>query len=69
MEQTYGTHLDGNKNAEKHMLLHYIKERCTILGTSIAIFTRYEYIKSAGNICHNHLIVAVDKSTMKNSTE
>ena len=52
-----------------HMLLHYIKERCTILGTIIAIFSRDEYQKSAHNICHNHLIGAVDKSTMNNNTE
>ena len=69
MEQAYGTHLYGNWNAVKHMLLHYIKERCTILGTTISIFSKYEYHKSAGNICHNHLIDAVDKSNMNNITE
>ena len=69
MEQACGTHLYGNCNDVKHMLLHYIKEQCTILETIIAIFSRDEYQKITGNIFHNHLIVAVDKSTMNNNTE
>ena len=51
------------------MLLHYIKEQCTIIGTIISIFARYEYQTFAGNICHNHLIVAVNKTTMNSNTE
>ena len=69
IEQAYGNHLYSNWNIVKYMLLHYIKEQCTVLGTVTAIFARDEYQKHAGNICHNHLIIAVDKSTMNENTQ
>ena len=51
------------------MLLHYIKEWCTIIGTIISIFARDEYKNISGNIFQNHIVVAVDKSNMNNNTE
>ena len=69
MEQAYGTHLYGNWYSVKYILLHYIKERCSILGTVLAIFARDEYQKNVGNISHNHLILAVDKRSMNKNTE
>ena len=69
MEQEYGVHLYSNWISVKYMLLKHIKEHCTVLGTTTTIFARDEYQGDAGNLSHNHLILAVDKSTMNGNTE
>ena len=40
-----------------------------MLGTNTAIFARDEYQKDAGNLCHNHLIFAVNTSTVNGNSE
>ena len=69
MEQTYGVHLYNNWNTVKLMLLKHIKEHISVLGTSSAIFGRDEYQGDAGNLAHNHAIIAIDKRTMNGNTE
>jgi hypothetical protein len=68
-EQVYGNHVFNNWNTVKHMLLLHIKEHITILGVVSAIFGRDEYQKMVGNLCHNHLILAITKSTMNHYAE
>ena len=41
----------------------------TVLGTVCSIFTRDEYQGDAGNLCHNHLICAVDKNTLNPTSD
>ena len=69
MGQEHGVHSYINWIAVKYMLLKPIKEHCTILGTTTTIFARDEYQGNAGNLSHNHLIFAVDKTTMSGNTE
>mmetsp|Transcript_10982 Transcript_10982/g.23255 ORF Transcript_10982/g.23255 Transcript_10982/m.23255 type:complete len:323 (+) Transcript_10982:3908-4876(+) len=69
MEQSFGVHVFSNWTAVKYLLLKHIKEHCLKLGTVIAIFACNEYQGDAGNLCHNHLIVAIDKSTMTGDTQ
>ena len=64
MEQAYVACLHENWNTEECILLCYIKEQYAILGIVTTIFARDKYQKHDGNICHNHLIIAIDKSTM-----
>ena len=69
MEESSGPHVYSNWNAVKYMFLTYIKKYLTVLGTNSAIFARDEYQADAGNLCHNHLIFAVDRSTMNADSE
>ena len=69
MEEEYGIHLFNNWNFVKHILLLYIKLHLTILGDVIAIFSRDEYQCKVENLCHNHLIAAIDKRTMNDNAE
>ena len=69
MEESSGPHVYSNWNAVKYMFLSYIKNNLTVLGNNSAIFTRDEYQEDAGNLCHNHLIFAVDKSTLNGDSE
>ena len=64
MEYVSAPHLYSHWRAVKHMLLHHIKNRFTILGTVCAIFARDEYQEDAGNLCHNHLMLAIRKDTV-----
>ena len=41
----------------------------SVLGIVCAIFARDEYQDDAGNLCHNHLICAVDKSTLNPASD
>ena len=41
----------------------------TFLGTACKIFARDEYQGDAGNLCHNHLICAVDKNTLNPTSD
>ncbi len=65
MEQAYGMQVYSNWNTVKFMFLKYIEQKCTILGTTTTIFARDKYQKDSGNLCHNHLILAIDKSNAK----
>ena len=47
----------------------HIKHHISILGVTTAIFARDEYQSCEGNLSHNHLILAIDKSTMNNDSE
>ena len=69
MEQEYSVHLYSNWTAVKYILLKHIKEHLTILGVASAIFARDEYQGEEGNLCHNHLILAINKRTMNGNTE
>ena len=69
MEECYGVHIYNNWNTVKHILLLHIKHHITVLGTTTAIFVRDEYQSMEGNLCHNHLILLIDKSTMNSESE
>ena len=69
MEEAYGVQIYNNWNNVKYLLLLHLKKHITVLGTTIAIFARDEYQKDAGNLCHNHLILAIDKSTLNDDSE
>ena len=69
MEEEYGIHVFNNWNSVKHILLLYIKLHRTILGAVIAKFARDEYQGKAENLCHSHLIAAIDKRTMNDNAE
>ncbi|MDB4430361.1 hypothetical protein N9140_00205, partial [bacterium] len=69
VEEAYGVQVFSAWGAVKYMFLRYLKTQCTRLKTNTAIFARDEYQKDTGNLCHNHLIFAVDTSTMNGDTE
>ena len=69
MEQAYGVQVYSNWNTVKFMFLKYIKQKCTILGTTTTVFARDEYQKDSGKLCHNHLILAIDKTTINENSE
>ena len=70
MEEAYGINIYNNWRNAKHLLLLHIKHHMTIIGTTTSIFARNEYQTLEGNLSHNHLILAIDKSTMnKNSVQ
>ena len=68
-EESSAPHIYSNWSSVKYLLLRHIKNHISALGTCTAIFARDEYQGDAGNVCHNHLILAIDKSTMNESTE
>ena len=68
IEEAYGVQIYNNWHLAKHFLLLHIKHHITILGTTTAIFARDEYQSCEGNLSHNHLILAIDKSTMNNDS-
>ena len=67
MEEAYGTQIYNNWYHVRHILLLHRKHHATVLGLSSAIFARDEYQKDAGNLCHIHLIWALDRSTLTSS--
>ena len=69
MEEVYGVHVYNNWKIVKHILLLHIKHHISVLGITTAIFARDEYQSMEGNLCHNHLILSIDKSTMKGDSE
>lgn len=69
MEKAYGVHIFENWNAVKFLLLCHFRDHLTVLGTTTAIFARDEYQNDSGNLCHNHLILAIDKSSMGEDSE
>ena len=69
MEQVYGVQIYDSWHSLKYLLLKHIQKHLTILGTVLVIFARDEYQKVAGNLCHNHLIAAIIKSTMNDNSE
>jgi predicted GIY-YIG superfamily endonuclease len=69
MEHAYGVHVYNNWNAVKYLFLRYIKQQLSILRVVVAIFARDEYQADSGNLPHNHLILAIDKSTMNGDAE
>ena len=69
MKQSFGVHVFSNRTAVKYLLLKHTKEHCSRLGSTLVIFARDKYQGEAGNLCHNHLIVAINKSTMTEDTE
>ena len=66
--ESYST-FEKNWNTVKLMLLKHIKEHLTALGTTSSIFGRDEYQGNEGNVSHNHIILAIDKITMGESSE
>ena len=62
-------HVYNNWKQAKHLLLLHIKHHISLLGVTNAIFARDEYQSTEGNLNHNHLIVAVDKSSMNSESE
>lgn len=68
MEEAYAVHAFNNWNAAKKLLLIHIKEHLTCIGASSAIFARDEYQGHAGNLCHNHLILAIKKSSLNDQS-
>ena len=69
MEEAYGVHVFDHWHTVKRLLLLHIKQHLTILGTITAIFARDEYQATAGNLCHNHLILAIDEVTINNDSQ
>ena len=69
MEDAYGINIYNNWRNAKHLLLLHIKHHMTIIGTTTAIFARDEYQTSEGNLSHNHLILAINKSTLNENSE
>ena len=69
MEESYGIHVYNNWHLAKHFLLLHIKHHISVLGTTTAIFARDEYQACEGNLSHNHLILAIDKSSMNHDSE
>ena len=68
-EQASAPHLYSHWNSVKYMLLRYIKNCCALFGVVCAIFARNEYQEDEGNLCHNHLILAIDRSTLNDVSE
>lgn len=68
-EQVYGVEVFNNWDIAKRNLIRHIRDRISVLGTCTAIFARDEYQKDAGNLCHNHMIIAIDRSTMNDDTQ
>ena len=69
MEEAYGVHIYISWKTVKHILLLHLKHHITVLGTSVAIFSRDEYQKDDGNLNHNHLILAIDKEKITTESE
>ena len=69
MEEAYGAQIYHNWHNVKHILLLHIRHHITVLGSNTAIFARDEYQSDDGNLCHNHLILAIDKRTMNGNTQ
>ena len=69
MEEVTGPHIFSHWNAVKYMFLRHIKYHLTVLGTVCAIFAQAEYQGDTGNLCHNHFICAMDKSTINLQSE
>ena len=69
MEEAYGIQVYNNWHLAKHFLLLHIKHHISVLGVTTAIFARDEYQSCVGNLSHNHLILAIDKSTMNDNSE
>ena len=69
MEESYGIQIYNNWHLAKHFLLLHIKHHISVLGTTTAIFARDEYQACEGNLSHNHLILAIDKSSMNHESE
>ena len=69
MEEAYGVHVFDHWHTVKRLLLLHIKQHLTILGTITAIFARDKYQATAGNLCHNHLILAIDEVTINNDSQ
>ena len=59
MEESAGPHLYSLWNTTKRMFLRYIRHENTVIGRASAIFARDEYQGNAGNLSHNHLILAL----------
>ena len=69
MEEAYGTQIYHNWRNVKHILLLHIRHHITVLGSTTAIFACDEYQSDDGNLCHNHLILVIDKRTMNGNTQ
>ena len=69
MEEAYGVHVYDHWYMEKRLLLLHMKHHLTILGTTTAIFAQDKYQATAGNLCHNHLILAIDKDSLNDESE
>ena len=63
MEEAAGPHLYHLWNSTKRMFLRHLRHHKTAIGKASAIFARDEYQGKAGNLSHNHLIVALDKKS------
>eukprot|EP00957_Ditylum_brightwellii_P163189 12426409-Ditylum_brightwellii.AAC.2 len=69
IEEPSGPHIYANWNTVQYLLLRNIKNNLSVLGTSTAIFARDEYQEDSANVCYNHLIMAIDKSTMNRESK
>ena len=69
MDDGYGVHCYSNWNIVRKLLIHYIKDHVTKLGSLLVLFARDEYQGKSGNPCHNHLIFAIRPETMNADTE
>ena len=67
-EESYGVHVYDHWFMKKKLLLH-MKHYLTVLGTTTGIFARDEYQATAGNLCHNHLILAIDKESFNDISQ
>ena len=69
MEEAYGIHVYDHWYMAKKLLLLHMKHHLTVLETTTAIFAHDEYQATAGNLCDNHLILAIDKESLNDESQ
>ena len=68
MEDASGSLIFRNWVDVRTLILMHFKHKLSMLGTKTqALFSRDEYQPQSGNVCHEHLAIALDRSTMSDA--
>ena len=68
MEGASGSLIFRNWVDVRTLILTHFKHELSMLGTKTqALFSRDEYQPQSGNVCHKHLAIALDRSTMSDA--
>ena len=68
MEGASGSLIFRNWVDVRTLILMHFKHELSMLGTKTqALFSRDEYQPQSGNVCHEHLAIALDRSTMSDA--
>ncbi len=69
VEEASGFLIFRNWVEVRTLVLQYFKDHLTFLGANVAIFSRDEYQEKAGNPFHEHLVMAIDTSSLSRDAE